>query len=238
MKKPEEEGLLFTLSVEEMLQTNFLMKNNFKVDKPLFIAKTRDLEDPFQENWQKSTDDINKTESDKDYTDKQLLMTQDLNELMVSARDQVQTVFYYLDCAFPGNPAIHAIFGKDRYDGARNNPQKLHNLMLKCDVASENPEYFEALKAKGFTQDMKDEFKVIAKKLIEQIDKREAYMSARKLTTQERIKILNEIWHHMSKVNAASKLVFKTDYARQQQYLLYHSKPKGNNNGKDETAVN
>jgi hypothetical protein len=46
-------------------------------------------------------------------------------------------------------------------------------------------------------------------------------MSNRKINTQNRNQQLNKIWSYMSAVNEASKLVYKSDYAKLQQYILY-----------------
>ncbi|MFZ4412522.1 MAG: hypothetical protein ACOYOV_05520 [Bacteroidales bacterium] len=226
MLKPQVEGLDFALPVDEMLQLNAVMLSNFAGDKADFTAKVSDLKDPFLDQWQNNTDSLSSIESDSDYTDTQLLMTQDMNDLMVSARDQLQTIYFYVERAYPGNKAVISYFGKDQYEAARKLPQKLVDLLLKAKDASEKPEYKPNLEGKGATQALLDDLKNIADKLKAKTIEREVYMSGRKLTTQNRNKILNKIWESMSAVNEASKLIYKNDYAKQQQYLLYYPKPK------------
>jgi len=226
MKKSKEEGLFFTLAVDEMLQMNDVMLINFNSDKLSFIAKVPDLKDPFLDQWQKSTDSLLTIESDSDFTSAQLLLTQDLNDLMVSARDQVQTIFFYVDRAFPANQAILSYFGKNLYDTARRYPAKLVDLMLKAIDASAEALYKDKLEAKGLSQAILSDIKTTAENLNKKNKERNAYMSRRKIATQNRNISLNEIWGYMTAVSNASKLVYKTDYAKQQQYLLYPPKPK------------
>jgi hypothetical protein len=52
---------------------------------------------------------------------------------------------------------------------------------------------------------------------------------SRKLLTQERITGLNTLYNYLVAVSEASKLVYKNDYSKYQQYLLYNgrkSKPR------------
>ena len=226
MLKAKEEGLFFTLPVDEMLQLNTLLFSNFTADKAVFIAKVPSLNDPFLNNWKLNTSQLSTIESDDDFTDTQLLMTQAVDKLMVKARDQIQTIYFYVDIAFEGNKAVYSYFGKDRYEAARNTAPKLHDLMLKIKKAAEHPDYKAELLSKGMNQTMIDELEVTAVELKNKFDNRDEYMSSRKKNTQERKKILNKIWESMSAVNKASKLVYKDDYAKQQQYLLYYPKPK------------
>jgi len=227
MIKPKEEGLFFTLPVVDMLQLNTLMTSNFSADKAEFIAIVPGLKDPFLDNWKHTTSQLATTASDDDYTDTQLLMTQAIDELMVKARDQIQILYFYVDLAFEGNKAVYSYFGKDRYDAARNKPLKLYELLLKAEKAAEIPIYKDSLIEKGLNQSMIDEVEIIAADLKSKFDSRDEYISSRKKNTQERTKILNSIWEFMSAVNKASKIVYRTDYAKQQQYLLYPPKPKG-----------
>ncbi|MFZ4401089.1 MAG: hypothetical protein ACOYO1_13715 [Bacteroidales bacterium] len=237
MIKPQEEGLSFTLTVDEMLQLNTVMISNFTVDKAVFIAKVPDLTDPFLEDWKLNTTQLSTIESDSDFLDTQLLMTQAVDELMFIARDQLQTIYFYLERSFTGDKAIQSYFGKDRYEASRNSPQKLINLLLKANEASEKADYKDELITKGLKQTVIDDLDTTAAKLKTKVDEREIYMSSRKLATQHRKKLLNKIWDSMADVNEASKLVYKTDYAKQQQYLLYYPKTKTNDNTTKPTIV-
>jgi len=227
MKKPIEEGMNFTLAVDEMLQMNDVMLINFNSDKASFIAKVPDLKDPFLDKWQESTDSLSSVDSDSEYTNAQLLLTQDLNDLMVSVRDHIQTIFFYVDRAFPGNQAVLSYFGKNQYENARKDPMKLVDLILNALDVSQEPLYKDALDAKGLNQAVISDIKTAVDNLNKKNKERNAFINGRKLATQSRIKTLNIIWGYMTAVSNASKLVYKTDYAKQQQYLLYPPKPKG-----------
>lgn len=224
MKKPIEEGLVFTLKTDEMLQANDVMKNNFLVDKSDFIAKIPDLNDPFLDDWQKATDDLSTTESDDDFIDNQLLKTQAIEELMAKGRDELQSVYFYVERAFPANKAVLGYFGKDRYEVSRNIPLKLADIILKCTEACSSADYKDKLITKGLTDMMITGLKDTAEKIKEKTSDRDNYISKRKIVTQNRNKQLNKIWSFMSAVNEASKLVYKDDYAKYQQYLLYKTK--------------
>lgn len=226
MKKPLEEGLIFTLTIEEMLQQNNLMQSHFADDQAEFITKTPDLDDDFLANWKKTTNLLDDTEKDDDYIDTQLLMTQTLDESMEKGRDLLQTVFFYVERAFPGKKAEAAYFGKDRYEAARKTPLKLVELMNKCAEAASEAEYLDKLTVKGLNSQTIDDLKDTAVNIKTNFEKRDKYISNRKKITEERNQILNKIWGFMSSVSDASKLVYKNDYAKFQQYVLYKTKAK------------
>ena len=159
MQKPQEEGLLFNFSVDEMLQINDVMISNFGGDKPDFIAKVSDLNDPFLDNWKNDTDSLSTIKLDSNFIDTQLLMTQAVDELMVIGRDLLQTIYFYVERAYPGNKAVLSYFGKDRYESSRIIPQKLIDLMLKCSDACAKEDYNNAIVAKGFGKHIIDETK-------------------------------------------------------------------------------
>jgi hypothetical protein len=226
MKKPLEEGLIFTLTIEEMLQQNNLMQSHFADDQAEFITKTPDLDDAFLTEWKKTTILLDDTEKDDDYIDTQLLMTQTLDESMEKGRDLLQTVFFYVERAFPGKKAEAGYFGKDRYEVARKTPLKLVELMNKCAEAASEAEYLDKLTVKGLNSQTIDDLKDTAVNIKTNFEKRDKYISNRKKITEERNQILNKIWGFMSSVSDASKLVYKNDYAKFQQYVLYKTKAK------------
>lgn len=226
MKKPLEEGLIFTLTIEEMLQQNNLMQSHFADDQAEFITKTPDLDDAFLTNWKKTTILLDDAEKDDDYIDTQLLMTQTLDESMEKGRDLLQTVFFYVERAFPGKKAEAGYFGKDRYEAARKTPLKLVELMNKCAEAASEAEYLDKLTVKGLNSQTIDDLKDTAVNIKTNFEKRDKYISNRKKITEERNQILNKIWGFMSSVSDASKLVYKNDYAKFQQYVLYKTKAK------------
>jgi hypothetical protein len=221
MKKVIEEGLDYTLKTDEMLQMNSVMLSNFEIDKADFIAKVPDLESPFSGNWLIDTNKLSATESDADFIDTQLLKTQAIEELMVTGRDILQSVYFYVERAFPGNKAVLSYFGKDRYETSRNIPLKLAEIMKKCREACLESDYKDILITKGLTDQLVVDLKENAVKITEKVTNRDIYMSNRKINTQNRNQQLNKIWSYMSAVNEASKLVYKSDYAKLQQYILY-----------------
>ena len=221
MKKVIEEGLDYTLKTDEMLQMNAVMLSNFEIDKADFIAKVPDLDSPFSGNWLIDTNKLSATESDADFIDTQLLKTQAIEELMVTGRDILQSVYFYVERAFPGNKAVLSYFGKDRYEASRNIPLKLAEIINKCREACLESDYKDILITKGLTDQLVVDLKENAVKITEKVTNRDIYMSNRKINTQNRNQQLNKIWSYMSAVNEASKLVYKSDYAKLQQYILY-----------------
>jgi hypothetical protein len=221
MKKVIEEGLDYTLKTDEMLQMNAVMLSNFEIDKADFIAKVPDLDSPFSGNWLIDTNKLSATESDADFIDTQLLKTQAIEELMVTGRDILQSVYFYVERAFPGNKAVLSYFGKDRYEASRNIPLKLAEIINKCREACLESDYKDILITKGLTDQLVVDLKENAVKITEKVTNRDIYMSNRKINTQNRNQQLNKIWSYMSVVNEASKLVYKSDYAKLQQYILY-----------------
>lgn len=221
MEKPEKVDLDFHKPILNMMEDSQTMHDDFVDDEPDFIVKFPDLAPPFAANWQTAIDIADALPSNEQVKAQIGQLSQELEVQMVLARNQYQTLVIYVKLAYPEDEAILKVFGQNLYESARRNPLEMIELLeLSFGVANVNP-YKPALMAKGITAADIALLKTIELALRGKNKALEAAKSKRPFATQTLHKALNAVWAMNVKVNTAAQLVYKDDYAKQQQYLLY-----------------
>lgn len=224
MNKIKTELRVFAMSTDKLLSLSKIFIGNFAIDKTDFIIKITDLADPFYDNWSLCMQEVENIKLDEDFIDEQQLLTYEINKMMISARDLLQIIYFYVDRSFGKDEAINTYFGRNEYLKARTKPLLLTKLILKCCEAANRPEYHPQLTAKGLSQIDIEQTIEIANKINLKVVERDKLISSRKLLTQERIAGLNTLYNYLAAVSEASKLVYKNDYSKYQQYLLYNGR--------------
>ncbi|MFN8284097.1 MAG: hypothetical protein U0U67_12835 [Chitinophagales bacterium] len=110
-------------------------------------------------------------------------------------------------------------FGKVRYSSSKMVPF-LEVLYATC------LEYAPELNAKGFGAAAIAEIDTIKTELEQSGQSQSGAKKERLVQTENRIKILNACYAMMAQVNKAAQLVFRNDYAKQNQYVYYVGKRK------------
>ncbi|MCK9616240.1 MAG: hypothetical protein M0R21_00215 [Lentimicrobiaceae bacterium] len=224
MEKPDEITPDFNIPADEMLLESQTMIDFFIEDQKLFTDKVPDLQSPFETDWQNAINDARQAIKDDDYLDVQQGMTNEIETLMAEACNRLQTLYFYVDRAFPGNKVVNEIFGHDRYEKARKSPLSMFDLLIKAYNAANDSKYKSKLIEKGLKPDGIETLKTTSDTLYSKYQKRDKYISDRGSITQNRTILLNKVWAFNASVSDASKLVFQENYAKMQQYLLYGGK--------------
>lgn len=223
MERPEKVERKFHKPDTEMLEQAEVMQANFTTDQPDFTDQFPDMDTPFETDFETAITTADALPDDEAVVDDQQLETQDVEELMETARTLVQILFLIVSRAFPKDAAILDVFGKKRYEKARKNQLKMIELLEVAYKAATNPLYNAAIIAKGFSATQIAQLNTLENDLQEENKTQEVAKSGRPVKTQTRVQALNVVWDFMVLISDASKVIYKDNYAKRKQYLLYPS---------------
>lgn len=221
MEQPEKIERNFNKTDLLMLEQSQTMQANFITDKVAFVAKFTMLADPFAANWQAAITAADALPGDENVENESKMLTNALTSEMLAARNHYQSMLTYLRQAFPKDKAVLELFGQNQYEKARNSQLKMIELMELAGAKANLAPYKAALIAKGFSQANITLLATIEQNLRTKNKAQESFISARPLATQTRSIALNNVWAFNVTVHDAAEVVFKDDFAKQQQYLLY-----------------
>jgi len=228
MEKADEIKPDYQIPADEMLLESQTRLDLFKEDEALFIEKVPDLKPPFAADWQDAINLGKQAIKDDDFLDVQQEMTDAVETYMTEGRNGLQTLYFYVERAFPGNKVVDGFFGHDRYEKARKSPLLMFDLLVKSYKAANDPKYHGKLIDKGLKPENIEALNATSGTLYQKYQERDKYISDRIYVTQERIRLFNKVWAFSVSVSEASKIVFQDNYAKLQQYLLYDSKKTEN----------
>lgn len=221
MRHAEEIRRIYIKSDEEMLQQAQVMHDNFVNDQIAFVAKLPELATPFETLWQSEIDAAQAIAPDSTVVDYLQILTHNAQQELYNAQDLFQVLMFYAKRAYPKELEIQNSFGADKYKKSRNSQLKMIDLMEQAHTAAIEPDNTAALIAKGYTQVQINNLLIIRDSLYEKNSLQENAKNNRLMSTYDRITALNNVWGRMVLVSDASKLVFKDNYTKIRQYLLY-----------------
>lgn len=221
MKESLKEKRDFNKNDNLMIEQCQTMHDNFVGDVSSFQAKIPYLTIEFATEWQAEINAANTVISDTYLVDQLQVVTQDLLKIQDDARDHFQNMVFFVKRAFKGNKAVQNLFGLDKYKSSRDNTNKIIDLLQQAYRACSDTKYNALLVSEGFSAENIEQLNTFANNLHQKNIEQEDMKNQRPVSTQERIAVLNKAWKRMIEVNEASKLVFKDDYAKLQQLLLY-----------------
>jgi hypothetical protein len=148
-----------------------------------------------------------------------------VSEKMKLGEEHFQDIKYFVDKAFPTNPAIKKEFGYNDYSESKMKPATFVAFLRQLSTTVNN--YGDTLKAAG----MDDAMLLVPAKRADELEnaskEHEIAKKVRALTTQERTIAYNELYAKIKLLCSAGKRVFKTNYAKYRRYILYegHQSP-------------
>lgn len=199
------------------------MHGHYLTDAAAFAALNPTLGGPFGASWLAAIDaadkapnaDVRRGELSED--------TAAVGSGMERARRTVQSVFYYVEQAFPNNKGRLNQYGKDRYRDAYNDPEEMRALL---DMATQAAERDQAeLAAKGFSAQALADLKALA----DQLDQIDTTQEMQKGTNQEGtdtyVQLQNVAFGFGQQLNKAAKVVFAADDTKRRLYRLSDAEP-------------
>jgi len=221
MQQAEEIRRGYKKPDELMLQQGQMMCDNFVIDQPLFVVKVPSLVTPYETLWQSEIDTAQAIAPDVMVVDYMQVLTHNAQLELVNAQDKYQILLFYIKLAYPKDLSMHNMFGADRYNKARLSQLKMIDLMEQAHTTASEPNHVTALTGVGYTQAQIDELLTVRDTLYAKNRLQENAKNKRLASTYDRITAYNNVWKRMADVSYASKLVFKDNYTKIKQYLLY-----------------
>jgi hypothetical protein len=158
-----------------------------------------------------------------DYTVQNILkvLTEDIEASMAEGMKGLDTLDIYARVAYPDSRAKQRVFGQDHWEKARGDQEKMKSALKSAHSLADAAPYKAALLAAGMPQASIDALGTIADNIDLKDTLQEAAKSGRQVTTEERVEVNNIVWKGMQTISTCSELVWRDDYARRIQYLMY-----------------
>lgn len=210
----------FTMEDLLMLERAQVFHNAFLTDDADFIAAFPLFTLPFATDFQAAIDAADAIPSGYEIDAQIAVVTEDLNQILILGQKALQKLYTYVDLTWT-NKKMYNVFGRSKYEKARNSDLKMKELLELAHRQAEITENKTPLLATGYTQADIDELGAISDSIDAKNAEQEDMMANRGKLTQERVVALNNVWNFMKQINKASKVVFVDNPAKIELYLLY-----------------
>lgn len=215
-KKPEARQ--FVGSDAAMRARMRTMHGHYLTDAAAFTALNPELGGTFGADWLKAIEEADKAPNVDVRRGTLSEDTAVVGDGMERARRMAQSVFYYVEQAFPRNKGRLSQYGKDRYAKAAKDPEEMRLLL---DMAAEAAERDKAeLAAKGFQAGQLAELKALADELDRVDTKQEMQKGSNQEGTGGYVRVQNVAFGYGQRLNKAAKYAFADNATRRQLYRL------------------
>jgi hypothetical protein len=209
---------MYSGSDANMTETARAIYDLFATDLTTFKLFDSTLNDAFQTQFLSEVEAAEQVVDDAVVIDQIVDLSSKADDHLEKAREKYDDVKYFVQKAFPNSLGIQGEFGLNDYMRVRRNRTEmasfLHEMNLTCN------KYSAELLAAGFNQAAIDEILTIRTNLLDKNASQELLKRQRPKLTEDRIIILNTCYNTMTLINAAAQRVFRTDYAKQKQYVF------------------
>ncbi len=218
MKRATQTTRKFHIPDADMISEARSRHTYFVEDKEAFAAFDADFGDPFSDEFLQLIEKAESNLNDEQIKGKMSQLTAEVETAMENCRTIFQQLKYFIEKAFPNDNGKHVEFGYREYSKIRNVQNGMIQFMRN--LSETVTKYSAELLAAKCPQTMIDEVITNKDALIMADTAQDSFVNSRPTLTQNRILALNSLWDKMSKVCEVGKIVFSTDYARQQLYTL------------------
>lgn len=164
--------------------------------------------------------------ADSSVVDQQVQKTELVLAAMEKAKAKYADVKYFTLKTFPNSPGTQNEFGLNDYENARKSTPQMVQFLDEMSKAC--VKYQPQLLAAGYNAPAIVEIQTIRTELLTANSTQEVFKKQRPKLTEDRIIILNTCYTFVTQVNQAAQLVFKTDFAKQKQYVFNPSSETSN----------
>jgi hypothetical protein len=212
----------FHIDDSDLLQQAIIKGSFFKQDKADFINFDSDFSDPFYDNLVLLIDACYNETTNKTLIYQQTQLSATVEENMQRCSEKFKEAKYFIEKAFPKNPAVWAAFGYKRYGKVRKSRLGLNGFMKT--FHSFAVKYAAELIAKNYTQAMIDEIETFQETLENSILEHRSFIKSRSTMVNDRIVKMNELYDLVMEFCRAGQRIYKNDRAMLQRYLFKHFK--------------
>lgn len=199
---------LFRLTYDDLILLANLFHREFLLYKDEFTAFSTMFEDPFAENF------MNKIKAADSFIGNQFnlnhskILFLQLQDYLKVSRAVYQKLILFLKLIYPNSDSILYAFGQNDYNVARRTALRMKTQLDLAYINANSEPYKSDLIAGGFSQSDIDGLLETANTLNEKLLAHQEFMNHSYSTTAERIKLHNDVWQDMLKINKASKFIF------------------------------
>lgn len=144
--------------------------------------------------------------------------TADVEGWMAAARQQTQSLFYYVGQAFPGKAGMLTQYGQHLYEQARKKHEQMRALLALALVSATRDQV--ALAAKGFGADKLAALGLLATDLTTSVTSQEQQKGENVDSTDDYQEIQNLAYSPGQAVSEAAKILFADDYGKLELFRL------------------
>ena len=220
MSNPQEIRRKYNIADDKVLEDSSTTHALMTAQLPLFTAFDPTLNATFMSAWQADIDAAEGQESDELYRDRIQVSTQTVSETLNLCRSKYNELKYYVQKAFATDAARQQEFGLDDYDIVRQSDTKMLEFMRRMHEVAQGYAAQLTDPSVGYSNDKIDEIKILADRLEVDNTEQEVKKKQQSTATQTRIQRYNAMWDKRTLVARAAKIIFATDYASYQKYLL------------------
>lgn len=218
---PEEINRLYNMEDELMLTRAQTQKNNLNTDLALFTARFPWLTAAYVTGYQTDIDTADVVPLDNSVITDIKVLTADVAASMTESKANLKALFLYGEITYPKDAVKQRVFGQDLMDKARNDQEKMQNLLEHANSFANKAPYKADLLAKGYTQVEIDALLTNANNIRTKNRLQEDAIASRPVTTQDRVIVYNTVFEHMPLISKCAQVVFAGNPAKIEQYRVY-----------------
>lgn len=218
----------FRMNDSKMLVKSQVFLNAFIEKKALFVANFPNLGDPFADEFQLAIDLAEHLPFSWEINGEITSIVYEIKQKMSFGQRNLQILFSYVNIGWESEAKMNE-FGKNKYLKARENYNKMIDLLKLAYNTAQESENKAMLLSVGYSQIQIDELNTLANELDAMLLQLNEMKSNRFVLTEQRITAMNNVWTFMKRLNKASKVAFVDNPAVLKLFLLYptsHSKAK------------
>jgi hypothetical protein len=224
----EEINRLYNMEDEVLLTRAQTQKNNLNTDAALFLARFPWLTAAYITSYQTDISTAEAFPLDDTVMTNISALTADVNASVIEGKGALNILFLFGEITYPKDKVKQRVFGQDKMDKARNDQEKMINLLEHANSFADKDPYKTDLLAKGYTQTEIDALLTVADNIRTKNGLQENAKSSRPVTTQERITVYNTVFERMGLVFRCAQVVFAGNPAKIEQYRVYPPKTNAN----------
>jgi len=210
----------FSKSFNDVLNQAYMFQAELLVDQTAFTAFSPQFAAPFATNFLNDIHSADALPTNEDDLNNQTLLSQNVEDKMVTAREQYQKLLIYVGFAWPDSDPMMKVFGQNLYAAASVSLPKMVNLLQSSYLSANSTAYKATLIAAGFLQADITLLSTIATDLQTRISTQQDFIRHSFTRSEARIVAFNKVWDYMSKISAASKFIFKNSPAKIEFYPI------------------
>jgi hypothetical protein len=224
--EPNEIVRAYTSSDVYMTETARTIQSLFASDIAKFTNFDSTLTPAFANQFLAAVVAAETVVADSSVVDQQVQKTELVLAAMEKAKAKYADVKYFAIKAFPNSPGTQNEFGLNDYENARKSTPQMVQFLDEMSKAC--VKYQPQLLTAGYNAPAIVEIQTIRTELLTANSTQEVFKKQRPKLTEDRIIILNTCYNFVTQVNQAAQLVFKTDFAKQKQYVFNPSTETSN----------